>query len=506
VVEEPSFLAGLMNSVDLTVLGGAAGVALLGAGWMFLRNKRRKDLDSFERGILTSGGLRANTVFGNTTGNASMSDTSFLTDFAQSADGSMIDTNDVDPIAEAEVYMAYGRDAQAEEILKDAILKEPKRYELHLKLLEMYAARRDTSAFEAIAGELYTTLGAADPTWAKVAAIGAGMEPSNPLYIVSKSVATDSLVTQKLATVDFSDEAKVTDNDLDFSFNDEEVTNAQVSEDDANSAVMQSFAEANNVDSDISFDLGTLEDSTENVADNVVNSVDTTADNFIAKDTSSNLMDFDLGDFAVKAAPAVDEVISEVPAPEVVSDAFELNAPDIEASTDLDMDFNLPSEADAENLTQTSLAAPNVIEDISFDLDFPNDETAKGVSADMPMDASEITFDFPAIQEPDVAKVDVAKSDEMEASTFDLSAIDLNLADAESELVVEKPASKETANLASEVAHEAESQDVNIKLDLVAAYIDMDDKEGARELLEEILKEGGPQQQSRAKELLNSLA
>jgi pilus assembly protein FimV len=72
--------------------------------------------------------------------------------------------------------------------------------------------------------------------------------------------------------------------------------------------------------------------------------------------------------------------------------------------------------------------------------------------------------------------------------------------------VVEKPASKETANLASEVAHEAESQDVNIKLDLVAAYIDMDDKEGARELLEEILKEGGPQQQSRAKELLNSLA
>jgi len=63
----------------------------------------------------------------------------------------MIDTNDVDPIAEAEVYMAYGRDAQAEEILKDAILKEPKRYELHLKLLEMYAGRKDTSAFEAIA-------------------------------------------------------------------------------------------------------------------------------------------------------------------------------------------------------------------------------------------------------------------------------------------------------------------------------------------------------------------
>jgi pilus assembly protein FimV len=33
----------------------------------------------------------------------------------------------------------------------------------------------------------------------------------------------------------------------------------------------------------------------------------------------------------------------------------------------------------------------------------------------------------------------------------------------------------------------------------------MDDKEGARELLEEILKEGGPNQQLRAKELLDGL-
>ncbi|WP_366928760.1 FimV/HubP family polar landmark protein [Methylotenera sp.] len=34
----------------------------------------------------------------------------------------------------------------------------------------------------------------------------------------------------------------------------------------------------------------------------------------------------------------------------------------------------------------------------------------------------------------------------------------------------------------------------------------MDDKEGARELLEEVLKEGGTQQQLRAQQLLDSLA
>jgi pilus assembly protein FimV len=53
---------------------------------------------------------------------------------------------------------------------------------------------------------------------------------------------------------------------------------------------------------------------------------------------------------------------------------------------------------------------------------------------------------------------------------------------------------------------ETEPQDVNVKLDLVAAYIDMDDKEGARELLEEVMKEGGNTQKVRAQQLLDSLA
>ncbi len=133
-IPEASFLDGL----NLPLMGGAAGLlALLGGAWAYLRNKRKKNLADFERGIMTSGGLKANTVFGNTSGSSvDTGDTSFLTDFSQSANGGMIDTHDVDPIAEAEVYMAYGRDAQAEEILKDAIAKEPKRYELHLKLLE----------------------------------------------------------------------------------------------------------------------------------------------------------------------------------------------------------------------------------------------------------------------------------------------------------------------------------------------------------------------------------
>jgi pilus assembly protein FimV len=489
--EQQGFISNLMSSIDLTVIGGASVIALLGAGWMYLRNKRRKDLDSFERGILTSGGLRANTVFGNTTGNASMSDTSFLTDFAQSADGNMIDTNDVDPIAEAEVYMAYGRDAQAEEILKDAITKEPKRYELHLKLLEMYAARKDTSAFEAIAGELYTTLGAADPTWVKVAALGAEMEPENPLYNLDNSNNASS--TPKLETADFSDVSVASRDDLDFTLNDG-IANDQPVVEDANSAVIQSFAAAPNVESDIEFDLGTIDEvanetkESKNVDDILVQ----------ADSSSDNSMDFDLGDFDTgnESISATEELdISEVATSKPVEEL---------PPTDFEVDFNIPTKSVQNDIEQEKPFASNVIEEISFDLDSAAEEPIKAIVEPVEIAASEINFDLPNIEKREAS----TNANGLEANAFDLSTIDLNISDAESELPVEKKLAKKADKAVdvSPVVDATESQDVNIKLDLVAAYIDMDDKEGARELLEEVLKEGSAQQQVRAQQLLDGLA
>ena len=62
---------------------------------------------------------------------------------------------DVDPVAEADVYLAYGRDLQAEEILKEAMRSNPERMAMRTKLLEVYAKRRDTKGFELLAGQLF---------------------------------------------------------------------------------------------------------------------------------------------------------------------------------------------------------------------------------------------------------------------------------------------------------------------------------------------------------------
>ena len=50
--------------------------------------------------------------------------------------GVAVTSDEVDPLTEAEIYIAYGRSSQAEKILRDAISRFPSRLELKLKLLE----------------------------------------------------------------------------------------------------------------------------------------------------------------------------------------------------------------------------------------------------------------------------------------------------------------------------------------------------------------------------------
>ena len=182
--ESPSWTDTFRNN-PLYMLGGGA-VVLLGSAlwWMMAGPRRKKPISTFDDSIMTGSDLKPNVVRGVAAsgGAVNTGDTSFLTDFSQAGMGN-IDTHDVDPIAEAEVYMAYGRDAQAEEILKEALNKSPDRQEIRIKLLEIYAARKNVSAFDKVAGELHAALGEEEsPIWQKAAEMGRALDPSNPLY------------------------------------------------------------------------------------------------------------------------------------------------------------------------------------------------------------------------------------------------------------------------------------------------------------------------------------
>jgi pilus assembly protein FimV len=182
--EEPDFFAGLLDNTMLLAAGG--GVLALIAGYLFWRRRRAMAVAEPEMSSTLSPettGVMDSSAFNNTGGQSI--DTSSLvpaqSDFSQVGPGS-IDTDEVDPVAEADVYMAYGRDAQAEEILLEARQKDPKRLAITVKLLEVYSSRKDVKQFETLAAELHSATGGTGSDWDKVAAIGRSLSPDNPIF------------------------------------------------------------------------------------------------------------------------------------------------------------------------------------------------------------------------------------------------------------------------------------------------------------------------------------
>ena len=88
----------------------------------------------------------------------------------------------MDPVAEADVYLAYGRDLQAEEILKEAQRSDPDRLAIRTKLLEVYAKRADLKTFETQARQLQGLTNGHGEDWVKAQELGRQIDPTNPLY------------------------------------------------------------------------------------------------------------------------------------------------------------------------------------------------------------------------------------------------------------------------------------------------------------------------------------
>jgi len=105
--------------------------------------------------------------------------------------------NELDPVAEAEVYLAYGKDVPAEEILKEGLQQTPNRVAIHLKLLAIYSKRGDTNSFEAMAREVRALTQGDGPDWAQVVSMGLALDPTNPLYGAGTNKAPEAPATKE---------------------------------------------------------------------------------------------------------------------------------------------------------------------------------------------------------------------------------------------------------------------------------------------------------------------
>ena len=177
---EPSFIDQLLENP--LVPAGAAGLIALLAGFGFYRSRQKKNALQEDSAFLESR-LQPDSFFGASGGQRVDTNDGAQTGSSMVYSPSQLDAaDDVDPVAEADVYLAYGRDMQAEEILKEASKANPGRVAIQQKLLEIYAKRRDVKNFERVANEAYKITSGEGPDWQRVCELGLGIDPSNALY------------------------------------------------------------------------------------------------------------------------------------------------------------------------------------------------------------------------------------------------------------------------------------------------------------------------------------
>ena len=109
------------------------------------------------------------------------------------------------------------------------------------------------------------------------------------------------------------------------------------------------------------------------------------------------------------------------------------------------------------------------------------------------IDDSSLEFDQPQEAIPDTAKSEfVSNIPELELADIDLNIEDSNSIDENEE----QPGATDKSE---------HWQEIETKLDLAKAYQEMDDKEGAKEMLEEVIRDGDAKQKKAAKKLLKNL-
>ncbi|MCV2218054.1 FimV/HubP family polar landmark protein [Thauera sp. Sel9] len=547
---EPSFMESMMEDPSVIAGGGGILALLLGYAGLKLRNRRKAATAAPAPEALSELAPGGQSVFAATGGQSVDTAASSImqTDFSQTGLSAIDADEGVDPVAEADVYMAYGRDAQAEEILQDALKADPARTAIHLKLLEIYAQRKDPRQFETVASELFAQSGGQGNDWEKAAAMGRKLDADNPLYAEKPSenevptemplgVAAGAAATAAVASAaaPAAAEAPADNSSVEVApaaaparASVPASEPASLADLDFTSSLPMGPSQSQMRDTwmvpgELS-QLGGDKESDGEGADAVQPpaAIDAAAEAAAPEAGIDGTLDAGVIDFEL-------DLGDETPAAAVATQAAE------DAGLAFDLEIDEPDSADgvaeseasaAEESPQAAATADvGLASALDFelpDLDLTPAEPQPGANNDVPtpvvdieqtsFDSSLLDFDF----DIDTPVPPPAAG----AASLDLTSIDLDLdnfdtSPAEDGTTV--PISIEATQLGQSQVDfaaadmldadlAASGDEVETKLELARAYDDMGDKEGALELLDEVLREGSEAQQAAAREMIARLS
>lgn len=434
-VEEPSLLDN-----PLVPAGGALIAILLGLLGYSTWKRRRAAQAAEQDPSLGDSQLHPDTFFAGSGGQHVDTTDAAATTMAYAL--SQLDGGaDVDPVAEADVYLAYGRDVQAEEILKEALRTQPERTAIYVKLAEIYAKREDAKALEEIARSLQPHTETGSSEWQRVTALGHQLAPQNPLYADAASNApADKPGSGFAAALQASTAAAATG----------AAAGALASDTDTASSpelpildLSAAFAEPS-------------ETAPATPATDTTSSASETKGDTSALDSQLDLS----SPFTPSEPPSL--VQDTVQDNDSISDALDLDLSGFEA--------NLP-QSQSTPATEPAAAADQLDDGLNFDL---NIEAPAAEAA--PAEA-------PSAPAPDTSL------------DFDLGTLNLDLGTDTSA----KPADN------AKPMHNLADDPLSTKLDLAREFNAIGDSEGARALIEEVLAEASGSLKERAQKMLSEL-
>ncbi len=467
-----------------------------------------------------------------------------------------ISLDQADPMAEADFHMAYGLYDQAADIVKLALDKEPERRDYKVKLLEIYFVAGNKPSFLDLASELHSSRSAGDAgEWERIAIMGRQLAPEESMFEGAKGGAGagvdlnleggeghidlellappdgDDMDLDLGAALGAADSASETGKNevLDFDLEDR-VTTAEMPKLGEGTAEMPTI------------ELPAADSPTAElpIGDSLTTKLKW-GDSPTAKMPKARSRDDEPTVEQAKLQPLRDDATvkeqvdrSRFSSAPVSSDST-AEMPMDDLGIDLgDLEALAGGPADAED--EETLIADG-LDDATQLADSLDDSTrlAESIGAD---DETRIArFDEPTRMMPGLDDADDVGGTSIVRSLDD-SAIDLDLSDFEEsagdddltgktgimrapQLDTSTPAGRgnghddadytATERVALEDLPEMSElepvtmSEVGTKLDLARAYVDMGDPDGARSILQEVLKEGSNSQRQEAKRLLDSL-
>jgi pilus assembly protein FimV len=437
-----------------------------------------------------------------TSNEAMIEESSFLNNFKpsdfESFESFNVDHGDIDPVAEADVYLAYGRYQQAEDLMKQAVIDSPDRDECKLKLLEIYQASGNKEAFEGYATEL--AAGGKNNErdfWDKVIDLSKDISDNTELFAVSSEPAV------------FSAEAEVLGENVLLS----EIVSPQTFSESENLSPkpeIDRLIGASQFESTSDGEESTFASSIYRVPENSPHSSSDGEESTFASSLYS----------APVSSRSVVEKSEAIQSKDNGLDFSNTSLDDNDAdNVSLDIDFGpypgSPSENEAKQATSDDKvesfgsALDNTIPSNdeegtnsleTYEFDFELDDKSQKPSASASVNTVETdawdpeqTIDFSFDE----------KIDQAVQKPFETAMLDFNFdVDTSPITASSKPTSENESFAVSDLT---DMDEMETKLDLAKAYVDMGDPDSAKDILKQVVEKGTDEQIKTAKLLLDEL-